>query len=155
MFDKIMDKKTTIGADLRKPPDQEENKKILLVDDDKNILNTLSLFFENEGFETTVASNGFDALNKFLRKSFDIVITDLNMKGMDGFSLVKKMKDRLPEIPVILMTGENPDFVKKAGRNSKVDFILYKPFKFSEIDKLISCILEKENKRPSLKVIYQ
>ena len=155
MHYKSLDTKVSNGRDIGKPSEHAEDKKILLVDDEICILKTLSFFFENAGFKTTIASNGFDALNKFLRKPFDIVITDLNMKGMDGFSLIKKIKDRSPDTPVILITGESPNSVKKKEKNSKVDFILYKPFKVDAIEKLISNILEKDQKRSNLDIIYQ
>jgi len=118
-----------------------ENKKILIVDDDKKILDVLKEYIENKNpdFKIYIADNGFDAGSIITRIHPDIVILDLLMPGMDGFEVCKKIKSdpSTKNIKVIAMTGyfnkENIEKIKKAG----ADHILEKPIDFEKLEKLI------------------
>ncbi len=79
--------------------------KILIVDDSKDIRDILSKVISLMGFEAAVASNGNEALNLFLTNSFDLVLTDLEMPDIDGWTLALHIKDKSPNTPVVLITG--------------------------------------------------
>jgi len=118
-----------------------ENKKILIVDDDKKILDVLKEYIENKNpdFKIYIADNGFDAGSIITRIHPDIVILDLLMPGMDGFEVCRKIKidPSTENIKVIAMTGypdkKNIEKIKKAG----ADYILEKPIDFKKLEKLI------------------
>lgn len=79
--------------------------KILLVEDDKNLLKILSFYLSEEGFEVEVANNGEDAFSKATTQNFDILITDVKMPKMNGIELLKEIKKVNPETAVIVMTA--------------------------------------------------
>jgi len=155
MHNKIFKTEKPANRVIGKSIDFFDNIRILVVDDEFSIRKALSWVFENMGFDATVASSGFEALDKFLIKPFDIVLTDLNMKGIDGFSLVKKIKDRSPDTPIILLTGEHPYSVKKRAKNSMVDFILFKPFQVEEVENTVLRLLEIEKGEVKTKIAFQ
>ena len=79
--------------------------KILIVDDEQDILQIFSSALIEEGYEVSCASNGEDALEIFGTKSFDLVITDMKMPGMDGLELLKRIKELDESSEVIILTG--------------------------------------------------
>jgi len=74
--------------------------RILIVDDAKTIRNILSKMLSFMGFEVAVASSGNEGLNLFLKNSFDLVLTDLQMPGIDGWTLAFNIKEESPNTPV-------------------------------------------------------
>jgi len=79
--------------------------KILVVDDDDSVRNTLSLVLRSAGYDVTTAIHGFDALLQMKRVVPSIVISDLNMPQMSGFEFLSVVRRRFPEISVIAMSG--------------------------------------------------
>ncbi len=78
---------------------------VLIVDDEKNYPPILSAVLEEEGFETLTANSGQDALNILESSDVDIVLTDMKMPAMDGIALLERIKERDPDLPVIMMTA--------------------------------------------------
>ena len=78
---------------------------ILIVDDDDVILDSLSFFLSQEKWDVVCVASGDEALQKIKEGNIEIVITDINMRGMDGLSLLKKIKEINPDIEVIIMTA--------------------------------------------------
>jgi two-component system capsular synthesis sensor histidine kinase RcsC len=95
------------------------------------------------GFEVDVAENGDQALNSLVESKFDLVLTDLNMPGMDGFTLACHIKEISPETPVILVTGDEHELILKKKENSSVDSILFKPVNLQDIQKIFQNMLDK------------
>jgi DNA-binding NtrC family response regulator len=79
--------------------------KILIVDDDENNLLLTSLELRDELWQVITASNGQEAMELFESEKPDVVIVDVKMPDIDGITLLKKMKERRPEIPVAIFTG--------------------------------------------------
>jgi DNA-binding NtrC family response regulator len=80
-------------------------KKILLIDDEESILRTYALLLEENGYRVVTAECGKKALEKFFSQPFDLVITDLTMPDVDGFTVIEEVKDNSPSTPVITFTG--------------------------------------------------
>jgi two-component system NtrC family response regulator len=78
---------------------------ILIVDDEKNYTVILSAVLEEEGFETLTANNGHDAIEILENSDIDLVLTDMKMPGMDGIALLETIKNKEPDLPVIMMTA--------------------------------------------------
>jgi two-component system alkaline phosphatase synthesis response regulator PhoP len=90
----------------------QKNLKILLVDDDKFLLDMYLLKFKKSGLEIDTASNGISALEKIKANSdYDMVLMDIIMPGMDGLELLKKIRDEklLPKAVVIMLTNQADD----------------------------------------------
>ncbi|MFI5295788.1 MAG: response regulator [Thermodesulfovibrionales bacterium] len=79
--------------------------KILVVDDDENNLLLTKLELSDELWQVITASNGQEAMELFESENPDMVIVDVKMPGIDGLTLLKKMKDIRPEIPIAIFTG--------------------------------------------------
>ena len=78
---------------------------ILIVDDEPDMVSTLRDLLQNEGNVTDIAYNGDEAIHKIKEKSFDLILTDLSMPGMDGVQLVSEAKKIQPESEVMIITG--------------------------------------------------
>jgi len=79
--------------------------KVLVVDDDLNIQRLYKEELEEEGYEVVIASTGKEALEIFGKDKFDIVTLDILMPDIDGISLLRKMKEQRPDIPIIMSTA--------------------------------------------------
>lgn len=112
--------------------------KIIIVDDEKLMREALVEWLNDEGYTVDVASDGPEALEMFKKNSYKSMIVDLNMPGMDGLTLIKKVKEKEPEIKIILITAypslETSIEAKKYGA---VDYIS-KPFVPGDLEKLIT-----------------
>jgi two-component system capsular synthesis sensor histidine kinase RcsC len=115
--------------------------RVLIVDDDKKFLDLFSSLISLMGFEAVISDRGDKALTQLLKSRFDLVFTDLNMNGMDGWSLARQIKDISPKTPVVLVTAEATDLVLKKIENSSVDLVLFKPFGFGEFQKMVQKML--------------
>jgi DNA-binding NtrC family response regulator len=80
-------------------------EKVLLVDDEKDFLETLADRMRNRGMAVDTSTSAIDALKKIDAESYDAIILDLMMPGMDGLEALKLVKERRPELQVILLTG--------------------------------------------------
>ena len=101
---------------------------VLIVEDDPALRDALCATIELAGFGVNSAENGIQALQQIESQSFDLVVSDVQMKGMDGHALLHKVKTRSPELPVVLMTAYGT--IQKAVesmRNGAADYLV-KPF---------------------------
>jgi DNA-binding NtrC family response regulator len=83
-------------------------KAILFVDDHEVLARLSCEILEMQGYKAVSAYNAEDALNKFDNESFDLLVTDFRMEGMNGLELAKKVHQKNPEVPVIIVTGYGP-----------------------------------------------
>jgi DNA-binding NtrC family response regulator len=105
---------------------------LLVVDDDYLTRNAVSLFLSQEGYEVTSVPNGIEAEKRLSVESFDLVLSDFNMPGMDGLSLAKHIHRVAPQTAIIIMSGSadiKPKHVVAAGG---IDFI-EKPIIFEKL----------------------
>ncbi len=79
--------------------------KILIVDDDQNILRLYKEELEEEGYNVVTASNGQEALEQFDRESPDLVTLDILLPDIDGIKLLRQMKEKRPRMPIIMSTA--------------------------------------------------
>jgi signal transduction histidine kinase len=99
-------------------------KKLLLVDDEADIREVLTLALTDLGYAVTTAGNGAAALPLFLEKRPPIVITDIKMPGMDGIELLRRIKESAPDTEVIMITGHGDlDLAIMSLKNQATDFI--------------------------------
>ena len=125
-------------------------RKILVVDDEQSMRDTLQIMLEKEGFEVDTAGDGREALKKFEQKRFDLVITDLKMPGLDGIGMLNAFQNR-GDTPVIVMTAYATKDQAIASLNLGASFFIEKPFKKQELMNYVSRAIHideiiKENK---------
>lgn len=102
---------------------------IFIVDDDRYVLESVSMLLRDSGFAVTAFSNGQDAIRKFVSEPVDLVLTDINMPGMTGIELLEKIRYLDGETPVLLMTAyADLDTAVKAIQKGAFDFII-KPYR--------------------------
>lgn len=101
--------------------------KIYVVDDEKNIRNILMIFLKEEGYEVETFENGNDMLNKFLVSPADLIILDIMMPGMDGYSVCKEVRKH-SDTPIILLTARDTDADYIRGFSVGCDDYFTKPF---------------------------
>ena len=87
-------------------PTEHFSNRVLVVDDEAVILQTLSAVLESDGFVVRVASDGFAGLKALRETSPDVIISDLRMPNMSGFEFLSIVRRRFPNIPVIAISGE-------------------------------------------------
>ncbi len=114
--------------------------KLLIVDDDTNIQRLYKEELEEEGYDVTVATTGTNALELFQKENFDIVTLDILMPDIDGISLLRKMKEQKPDIPIIMSTAYDyrDDFAVWAS-----EAYIVKSSDLGELKKTIKKLLDK------------
>jgi CheY-like chemotaxis protein len=120
-------------------------RRIMVVDDDEGMRHILSIALSRMGYEVLAAGSGTEALNLFLKNSFTLVLTDLEMPGMDGWNLAYRIKKRFPGIPVVLITGYAKEAVMERIKGSSVDYVIFKPFLLEDILKTVQKMLGAES----------
>ena len=112
----------------------ERETRLLVVDDDAQLLDLLLDTLTSIGYAADGASDGVEALEKLHSGRYELMITDIKMPGMDGISLLKKVRRYYPKLPVLFITGlATPEIMGQASP----DGFLAKPFRISHIEDLI------------------
>lgn len=97
---------------------------ILVIDDEKSIRNTLQEVLEYESHKVDLATNGAEGLELFERNTYDVVLCDIKMPGMDGIEVLEKMHQQANELPIIMISGHgNIDTAVEAIKKGAYDFI--------------------------------
>jgi DNA-binding response OmpR family regulator len=124
-------------------------KKILLVEDDNSLSFLLADNLEQSGYKVVVAADGEKAWNIFCKHDFDLVVCDVMLPRLDGFSLGEKMKQKNPEIPLIYLSarGEKDDRIK--GLKLGADDYMTKPFSIEELELRILIALKRIQNTPN------
>ncbi len=114
------------------------SQRILVVDDEPVVCESIKLMLVYDGHSVEMANSGAEALEKFNPSAFDLVMTDFYMPRMRGDELARLIKERAPEMPVILLTAFPPEIKPEA-----IDIVLTKPFYFDTLRAGLSKILQK------------
>ena len=116
--------------------------KILIVDDEMKIREVLKEYAEFEGFEVREAENGMDAVNLCRKEDFDLILMDIMMPKLDGFSAVKEIR-KSKDIPVIMLSARGEEYDKLFGFELGVDDYVVKPFSPKEVMSRIHAVLKR------------
>jgi len=130
---------------------EENEKKILIVDDEEIIRITFSRFLKKEGYNVETAESVDDALSKFTKSFFDLVITDLVMENRNGIELLKEIKKINHETPVIILTGYGDMNSAVEALRSNADDYLLKPCNMEELNIIIQRSIEKGEMQRKIK----
>jgi len=117
---------------------------IMIIDDEKIVGDMAKLSLEQEGYEVETFLDGESALARLEQKTFEVVVTDLKMKGIDGLEVLRNVKHLYPDTVVIMITAfANLDVAIEALRDDVQDFFP-KPVKIKELKASIKRALEKK-----------
>ncbi len=118
--------------------------KILVVDDEQRIREIIKEYAEFNGFQVTQAEDGMEAVEKVKNENFDIIIMDIMMPKLDGYSACKEIK-KLKEIPVIMLSARGEEYDKLFGFEIGVDDYVVKPFSPKELMARIRAVMNRVN----------
>jgi DNA-binding response OmpR family regulator len=118
------------------------SNKILIVDDEKNIVELSKLYLEKEGFLTACAYDGEEALRIFESEAPDLVILDIMMPKKDGWQVCKEIR-KTSQIPIIMLTAKSDTFDKVLGLELGADDYMTKPFEPKELVARIKAVLRR------------
>ncbi len=111
----------------------DNRNRILIAEDDRDIIDLLRLYLEKEGYEVIAAEDGLVAMDLLQDEKPDLAICDIMMPGMNGFDLIKKVRESENNIPIIVLSAKNQDEDKIRGLDIGADDYMTKPFNPLEI----------------------
>ena len=121
-----------------------QNYKILWADDEIDLLKPHILFLEKKGYDVTPVNSGFDAIDYCNKEYFDVVFLDENMPGMSGLEALTKIKNRLPNLPVVMITKNEEEAIMEEAIGAKITDYLIKPLNPNQILLSVKKILENK-----------
>ena len=127
------------------PPPPARQKSILIIDDDEHILTLLTKLLSGKGYVTETAKNGAEAIEKSNAKSYNIALIDIVLPDMQGTQLLMKLKDTVPKMRKIIITGHASLDNAVEALNLGADAYIRKPVKSLELLKIVEEQLEKQH----------
>jgi len=118
---------------------------VLIVEDDRNIAELLQMYLEKEGYAVTVAGDGGQGLAKFRSISPDLILLDVMMPVMDGWTLCKTIRAE-SQTPIIMLTAKSETDDKVTGLKSGADDYITKPFQMKEVLARIEAVLRRSDR---------
>jgi two-component system response regulator PilR (NtrC family) len=135
---------------------KELNKaKFLIVEDEKSMKEVLKILLDEEGYDVTASVDSTDAINLINKDIFDMVITDIRMPKIDGFGILKKVREVSPSTIVIMITAfGTTESAIEAMKLGAYDYI-HKPFKIDEIRIVVKKALEKKELKTEISILRE
>lgn len=130
----------------------DERARILVVDDDESIRKILSTILEEEGYVVDTAENGKEAIDKSSMKFYNLALIDVRLPDIEGVTLLTKLKETVPRMRKIIITGFPSIQNAIQAVNNKADGYMLKPF---EIDKILEIIKQQLKKQQEEKEYNQ
>lgn len=119
-------------------------EKILVVDDEEKIREVIKKYAEFDGYSVAEASNGMDAIKHVKEDNIDLVVLDVMMPELDGFSTCKKIRE-FSDVPVIMLSARGEEYDKLFGFETGVDDYVVKPFSPKELMARVKAVLSRRN----------
>jgi len=118
--------------------------KILIVDDQKIVLDSCKRILEEDGFSVTLATSADEAVERIKKETFSLILLDIKMPGRDGMSLKRQVKETWPQIPIMVMSGyTTPETLAEVSETDAATFIA-KPFTPDELLDVIGQVIPRE-----------
>jgi DNA-binding response OmpR family regulator len=120
-------------------------KRILVVDDEVDLVETVRFSLELEGYDVLVAYNGEEALNQARKENPDLILLDLMLPKLDGYKVCRLLKfdERYKHIPVLMLTAKTQEKDKVTGMETGANEYITKPFEMDELMKKVKGYLNK------------
>jgi len=133
---------------LRKDESGVTKQKVLVIDDEENVCELISLYFGKSGYDVVTAADGVDGLEKLRQERPDIVILDLMLPGMDGVDVCKEIRKQ-SNIPLIMLTARTDEVDRVLGLEIGADDYVTKPFSPRELLARVKAVLRRAAYIPS------
>lgn len=121
--------------------------RILLVDDDPNLLDVLSMTLEDAGHDVITAKDGVAGLRKVEQGAPELLVSDVNMPGIDGFTLCRRLREKGHTLPIVLLTARDTEIDQALGLELGADDYVIKPFSARVLLARVSALLRREQLR--------
>ncbi|OXC00095.1 MULTISPECIES: response regulator transcription factor [Bacillus] len=118
---------------------------ILLVEDDISIQEMVEKYLIKEGFQVTIASDGEEGVNTYLKGSFDLIILDIMMPKLDGLEVVRIIREK-SAVPILMMSAKDTDVDKAVGLGLGADDYICKPFSMIELAARVKAGIRRSTK---------
>lgn len=128
-----------------------EKQKILIVDDDLNIAELISLYLTKECYETTIVQDGITALESFKNNDYNLILLDLMLPGIDGYEVCREIR-KTSNIPIIMLSAKGEIFDKVLGLELGADDYIIKPFDSKELVARVKAVLRRFNNTTPISV---
>ncbi len=122
-------------------------RKMLIVEDEENIAELIELYMQREGFETQIASDGEQAIEKFRVFRPDIVMLDVMLPKLDGWGVLSEIRSE-GKTPVIMLTAKGELSDRVSGLNAGADDYIVKPFEMKEVIARVSAVMRRSGSEP-------
>ncbi len=116
---------------------------ILVIEDDLKILRGLEMNLKFEGYTVLVATEGHEGLKKAVEEPADLLLLDLMLPGLSGYDICRKVRERKPALPIVMLTAKGEEIDKVAGLDLGADDYVTKPFGVSELMARIRALLRR------------
>lgn len=122
--------------------------RILLVEDEESLRETLKLNLELENYEVVASANGKDALKRFKEQHFDLLILDVMLPEVDGFQVAEQVRLTNTDVPIIMLTAKDTSTDRITGLRKGADDYLTKPFVLEELLLRVQKLIQRTSKSP-------
>jgi DNA-binding response OmpR family regulator len=133
------------------------SKKILIIEDDKDIVELVGHYLEKENFVLTEASDGFSGLKKARAENFDLVILDIMLPEMDGLEVCRELRSdpKTKSVPIIMLTAKGEETDKIVGLELGADDYITKPFSPKELIVRVKALLRRIERKAEKEKVYR
>ena len=121
-------------------------EKILIIEDEEDLVKGLKLNLVDEGYEVDYALNGKEGLEKALKGKTDLILLDIMLPGMNGLEICKELRQKKVDIPILMLTARGEEIDKVIGLEIGADDYISKPFSIRELLARIKAHLRRENR---------
>ena len=122
------------------------NEKILIIEDEEDLVKGLKLNLADEGYEVDYALNGKEGLEKALNEKPDLILLDIMLPGMNGLEICKELRQKKLDIPILMLTAKGEEIDKVIGLEIGADDYISKPFSIRELLARVKAHLRRENR---------
>ena len=119
------------------------SKRILVIEDDKDIAHLLELHLKDLSYQVEISADGELGLNKGAQESFDLIILDLMLPGMDGLEVCRRLRNASIYTPILMLTAKSSELDRVLGLELGADDYLTKPFSVKELQARVKAILRR------------
>lgn len=121
--------------------------RLLLVDDDVDLLDMLALAFEDAAHEVVTARDGLSGMRRAEQGGLDLIVSDVNLPGLDGFTLCRRLREKGIHVPIVLLTARDGEIDQALGLELGADDYIVKPFSSRVLVAKVAALLRREQMR--------
>ena len=129
--------------------------RLLLIEDEEDLINTLSRGLRKVGYAVDTATDGRDGLDLFYMNEYDLIILDLNLPSMDGLEILSKIREESQDCKILILSARSNYEQRIEGLDKGADDYLVKPFDFGELNARIRNLLRRSFTQQSSKLKYE